>query len=107
MKKHIFTVIIIIFLSCLSSCEKDTQTGCRVGKFATLKIVNTSKNPYDIYNSNSSMGVLTGNSSRDYKVFVGNNTLSAVQKSGYVLYPTKVSKTINVIACENEYWTIP
>lgn len=69
-------------------CEKKGQ-----GK---VTIVNKSYNPYDLYQGEKYLTTIGGKDSISYMVNPGNYNFKAVQKSGYVMYPTVNLRTAKI-----------
>jgi hypothetical protein len=64
-----------------------------------IKIVSQSDNPYTLYINGSNQGTINGNSSRTIEVDAWQSYyVRVLQQSGYVLYPSEYTWTINVDA---------
>lgn len=95
MKKVIkVAVLLLSFAFVLNSCTKDNDSGPNTG---TLIIYNNSDNPYKLYVNGTFLKNQNGNSNVTLKKNPGIYTIRAVQISGYVLYPTDVSRSVSVI----------
>jgi len=60
-----------------------------------LRFTSTSSNPYLIEVDGNS-NVISGNTYKDYKLTKGTYSWKVTQQSGYVLYPTEKSGTVNL-----------
>ena len=106
------TLLLLLLLSSLVffSCKKeDTRPECEREKYATLLISNNSNNRYNLYINNAFALILQPHEiSIPIHLSSGNNKiLKAVQAEGYLLFPTEVTTTMNVVACSNYDWQIP
>jgi hypothetical protein len=62
---------------------------CILSKSGTLKINNTSSNPYDVYiNGVLKITNMAGGSTQSFKAGTGTYNIRVLQKNGYILYPT-------------------
>jgi len=95
--KTIITVFALLTL--FASCKKDdsaspaTTTQTNTG---TIRFNNTSSNPYQVNIDGVSHGILQGKSFSDVTVDAGTHTTEVIQQSGYLVYPTDESNTVNV-----------
>ncbi len=64
----------------ISDCERN-ETG-------SITIINTSTNPYDLYQDNNLIETIKGKSTITFDVTPATYQIKAVQKSGYLAYPT-------------------
>jgi len=72
----------------LTSSTKNMVT-CILAKSGTLKINNTSSNPYDIYiNGVLKITNMAGGTTQSFKAAIGTYNVRVLQKSGYVFTPT-------------------
>lgn len=85
-----FLFVGIIFFSSCSKEDSSTATPTY-----NLRFTNTSSNPY-LVEVDGTSNVLSGNTYRDYKLKKGTYAWKTTQQSGYVLYPTVVSGTVNL-----------
>lgn len=115
MKKTIYTLLSLMLLS-VTSCKKDGDNNnnnqldpCEEQNFGWISVSNTSSNPYGFYVNSQFVANIQGNSFlNDHQLSAGNNVqLYAVQLSGYILWPTEVNTTLNVVECSDYSWVIP
>lgn len=85
-----FLIVGIFFFS---SCEKDDTLP--VTPTYNLRFTSTSDNPY-LVEINGDSDILSGKTYRDYKLNKGTYSWKVTQQSGYVLYPTILSGTVNL-----------
>lgn len=110
MRKIILLTIVGFWLLLIYSCNKDDgQPDCEIQKFGTLMVSNNSTNPYDIYIDDIfEVRLMGGIISSEIIVNEGNNRkLYAKQVSGYVLFPTERTSTLNIVRCSEYSWQIP
>lgn len=110
MKKLFFLLISTSLL--LNSCAKDdslTDPACEQQNYGTITVSNSSSNPYDFYIDNVYIQRINGGSiTQEIQISEGNGRLvRATQVSGYVLYPTVVESSFNVISCSDYTWQVP
>ncbi len=89
-------IAILIIVSCL------ILPSCNNG---TIRITNTTQNPYALYIDNELKVVLTGNTYEDYSLPEGAHEIRVKQNSGYLIYPTEKSTVVTVKATEDIEWT--
>lgn len=65
---------------------------------SSIKMVNISENPYQIYIDNSYKGIIQGGYNNTYEVSPGSHTVSVVQDDGYILFPTEEDYDVNIQA---------
>lgn len=97
MKKIKFLVIVLALLA--GSCASKND--------ATLRITNVSGNPYSISINGNSKGILSGGSFEEYKLSAGSYSVTWVQLSGYVFYPTTGETSVIVTEKEEREILIP
>ncbi|QQS31132.1 MAG: hypothetical protein IPM47_09520 [Sphingobacteriales bacterium] len=81
----------LLFVLFLNSCGKDEDY---LPTF-NLRFTNTSSNPYLIEVDGNS-NVIQGSTYKDYKLKIGTYAWEVTQQSGYILYPTVLSGTVNL-----------
>lgn len=97
MKKTITALLLLImFLS-----------GCAALRMGTLQLTNNSSNPYSISIDGVSKGTMNGNTSKEFKLEEGSHSVSATQQSGYVLYPTVFSGSVNIQSGQKSVLSFP
>lgn len=107
MKKY----LLLLCLS-LTSCSENSifrdEKPCELNSEGTVKVVNSSNNPYHIYVDSDYIKTVLGNSSTMVTVKAGlDRQLNVEQKSGYLFYPTKVAMKMDITACVESIWFIP
>jgi hypothetical protein len=86
----LFSTLLFALAACIRSDKAVADTG-------TFRYNNTSSSSYEIFMDGGSSGVVYGQHYYDkIDVPIGSHTLNAVQKDGYMLYPTELSKTVTV-----------
>lgn len=105
----LFTLISILNFSSCSKSNEDSKPDCELKKYGTVIISNSSNNPYNVYIDNVFKVQVPGKSiSNKIELNEGNGRkLYAKQVSGYLLYPTEVDKSFNVVRCSDYSWQIP
>lgn len=69
-------------------CEKNGQ--------GVITIQNLSYNPYNLYQGDSFIETISGKTNKSFNVALGTYYFKAVQKSGYMMYPTKNSRSATI-----------
>ena len=82
-------------------------SGCAALRMGTLQLTNNSSNPYSISIDGVSKGTMNGNSSKEFKLDEGSHSVSATQQSGYIIYPTVFSGTINIQSGQKSVLSFP
>lgn len=106
----LYAAILTVFLfSCDgSSILPEKKKECEERQEGTLRVINTSKNPYTIYIDDVVEGRVEGGSSKTFtltkRYFV---TTKAKQISGYMFFPTEVVGSAIIKTCEESEWQIP
>jgi hypothetical protein len=72
-----------------------------------LGVTSTSTNPYTITIDGNNRGVVNGGSGASYDLSVGSHTVTATQNSGYVLFATVKTNTVNINQCQTTGFTFP
>lgn len=94
----------MILISFLSSCKKN----CETSNLGYIDIVNNSSYPYTVYIDGKIEGVLDGHKYwNDHEVFSGDHSIRYVQNSGYILYATDRTESVNVVQCGNTSFSFP
>lgn len=108
--------IALLTLLAFTGCKKDddkpdtpTVAACESGNFGFITISCTSTNPYEIRVDNVIYDTVPGNNIlQDMQLLQGNGRhLKATQVSGFILFPTVVESSFNVIRCSHYSWQIP
>jgi len=97
------------FFTCLSCDSSELLEPCETQKFGTIIISNNGSNPYNVYVDNQFIIQLgSGQISTEIELQEGNNReLYAEQVTGYILFPTTRTTSLNVVRCSNYSWQIP
>lgn len=96
------SVLIMLFVASCSDSDK-TSKSCEAQNTGDLTFVNSHEDPYDVYVNGGVVFTMSAYStnSRD-GVGAGNVSLRFIQKSGYFFYPTEITYTVSLQACENK-----
>ncbi|GDX52997.1 hypothetical protein LBMAG27_20440 [Bacteroidota bacterium] len=97
--KKLFSVVFLFAILQIISCE--------ALKMGTLQISNNSSNPYSLTIDGMNKGTINGNTSKDFKLAEGEHTVSATQQSGYLIYASVYSNTLNVYSGQKTNWNFP
>ena len=83
---------------------------CETNNTATIILINTSNNPYDIYLNGTLLRRVSGKSQTE-KITIAageNQKLYAKQVSGFLMKPTEKFYTVNIATCTtNNSWSFP
>jgi hypothetical protein len=75
---------------------------CQVKRIGKVRVINKSINPYDLYENDELVTTISGKSEFILNVEIGQANFRAVQKSGFMLYPTENKRVvITKSACQN------
>ena len=75
---------------------------CQVKRIGKVNIINKSINPYDLYKNGQLITTIKGKSEFNLNVELGQSNLKAIQKSGFMMYPTENKRTVNIKSpCQN------
>lgn len=109
MKNIFIATFAFLLLSNVASCKKEDSNSktnsrsipeCERLHYGTFAVDNYRSDPYKIYLNNSLLGTV---SARGYKEFpkIASKVYTAkyVQASGYILYPTEITKSIKIDEC--------
>ena len=99
MKKIVF-FFILLSSTLLVSCGG----GCNYGE---VRFTNTSSNPYNLFLDGTFESEIPGNTFIELNIFEGQHTAQVEQVSGFLLFPTIVTETLNVYGCEQGEWAFP
>ncbi len=76
---------------------------CEKKQLGKITIQNLSTNPYDLYGGNKYLGIIDGGKMLTYYVGNGQYSFKAIQRSGFVMYPTEnVRNTTITQVCQEE-----
>lgn len=110
MKKPLNTLLLAL-LALLSSffvsCKDDIINPDQVSTTGTVSFINNSSNPYNIFINDSYEFQMNGESYRDRTMSVGYYIIRVEQVSGYVLYPTVQTYSVNLSADGKEVVSFP
>jgi len=103
---------VVLFALSVIGCQDDSvlspKEPCERDQTGTLKVNNTSSNPYDIYIDGEYVKRVPGKSNvGEIPIKQGSRKLRAIQVSGYILYPTEVTADGTVATCKETFWQIP
>ena len=69
---------------------------CELKKIGKVKVVNKSTNPYDLYKNGVLVETIKGKSEYDLNVPIGTTNLKAIQKTGFMMYPTENKRPVSI-----------
>ncbi|GGD24419.1 hypothetical protein [Flavobacterium orientale] len=85
------------FYNVLNEVNKEVnKPECEKKQQGVIVIENHSINPYDLFHGNKFIETLQGKTAKTFYVNNGNYTFKAVQKSGYLMYPTENIRSANI-----------
>lgn len=88
---------LIAFWNVLNKTNKEVnKPECEKRQQGKIVIENHSSNPYDLYQENKFIETLQGKTSKIFYVNNGNYNFKAVQKSGYLMYPTENIRSASI-----------
>lgn len=67
----------------------ETERECYKKQQGVVKVENHSSNPYDLYMGQKYLGIINGKNTQTFYLNKGYYEFKAVQRSGYMLYPTE------------------
>jgi len=102
--KRLMPLFLALFVLSALGCEKEENPDCLTG---FVRFTNNSSNPYELYINNQYETQIRGNSSMNLSLDQGSYQVKAVQVSGYLIYPTVKTATINVFGCQEGQWVFP
>lgn len=106
--KQIFFIFTILFAS--HSCQKDESFAerCYEENIGFFTITNQSTNPYDVWIDGEFVGRLDGQKFiSDFEVTAGNHSVYVKQVSGYLLFPTEITKNFTLASCQEIGFVFP
>jgi hypothetical protein len=75
---------------------------CQVKRIGKVNVINKSTNPYDLYKNGELITTIKGKSEFNLNVELGQSNLRAIQKSGFMMYPTENKRIVNIKSpCQN------
>ena len=98
--KKIVIFLILFSATLLVSCGEDCTHG-------EVRFTNISSNPYDLYIDDVYETTIPGNSFIERNIVEGQHTGRVEQVSGFLLFPTIVTETLNVYGCQQSEWVFP
>ncbi len=100
----------LFFIGCDGSDPEpvDNRPDCEKNNTAILQVSNSFDNPYDLYIDKKHLGVINGGAALSNIKVPSDRVfeIKAIQKSGYVIYPTIVEGETNVKSCSNSSFVI-
>ena len=95
-------VLFFFFLSStlFVSCGED----CTYGE---VRFTNNSSNPYNLYIDDTYEATISGNAFIEINIIEGQHTGRVEQVSGFLLFPTIETITLNVYGCQQSEWVFP
>jgi hypothetical protein len=105
----LFVFFIFSFFAFACQQANEVLPECEKNKTGTIRLSNNSSSPYDFFIDNVFVERIQGGViSKAFTIKEGNNRkFYAKQVSGYILWPTEVEKTFNVVSCSSYSWQIP
>ena len=81
--------------------QQDQVPECEKNYFGTVQIINKSSNPYLIYDNKKYVFTIPGGGETTINVELGLHTITAEQKSGYLMYATVNNRDVEIVkACD-------
>ena len=75
---------------------------CQVKRIGKVNVINKSANPYDLYKNGELITTIKGKSEFSLNIELGQSNLRAIQKSGFMMYPTENKRIVNIKSpCQN------
>lgn len=104
MKEGILLMVSIFFI--FVGCSKDEVGGpdCNSGE---VRFVNNDDDPYNFYIDGAFVMVLNGSRYLDRTLPKGHHSWTAIQRSGYILFPKERYGEVNVFGCDEYTVTFP
>lgn len=80
----------------------ESRPFCQIKNIGTVNVINKSTNPYDLYQNGEFITTIKGKSEFNLKVGIGQSNFRAIQKSGFMMYPTENKRTVKISSpCQN------
>jgi len=94
-------------LDALVEQEEENKPDCEKQNKGFVTFKNVSSNPYNLYLNGDFIQTIAGNSSESFLIELGTHRFKAIQKSGYLLYPTEnIRNAIINNPCEEKVFKI-
>lgn len=88
--------------------QESNKPPCEKDDFGTVKLINTSTNPYNIYVDGKFLTTINGGYEQKLKLKSGSHRLKCEQVSGFLLYATVKEVNVNTVRCsDNQFWRFP
>ena len=101
------TILFLFLLLAAGACQKDSSTdpkqveNCVRLHRGDFEVVNTKSDPYYLYMNGSLWGEVGANNTKTFTDRAsGSYSFKAVQKSGYLIYPTEFTSASTIVDCE-------
>lgn len=107
MKKIVF---ILAFVALLAGCKKsEPLADCEVNKTGSIKVVNSSANPYRLYVDGTFYGNVPGNANFTIETIgAGAGKFVFVEQiSGYLVFPSTFQNSLTVNQCTTSEFYFP
>lgn len=80
----------------------ETVPFCQIKKIGKVNVLNKSTNPYDLYKNGELVATIKGKSEYNCNIELGQTNFRAIQKSGFMMYPTENKRIVNIkTPCQN------
>ena len=100
MKKFVLLTFTVSTLFVISCTKEDTRPDCEKNNWGTLNVDNYLKSPYKVYIDGAYKGTVDAYGNVDYtSISSGTHATKYIQASGYVLYPTEYTLSVNITSC--------
>jgi hypothetical protein len=107
MKKLLTILMAVALMATVSSCKKDDPNDpnnpnaapCVQNNTGTLKVDSYKDDPYYIYVNGAYKGTVGAYGVVSYTLSAGTYSTKYTQKSGYILYPTEYTSSVNITKC--------
>jgi hypothetical protein len=75
---------------------------CQIKRIGNVNVINKSTNPYELYKNGELITTIKGKAEFSFNVELGQTTLRAIQKSGFMMYPTENKRIVSIkTPCQN------
>lgn len=90
-------ILIAFFFGC---AKEDTRPDCEKNDWGSLKVDSYKSDPYEVYIDNAYKGTVSAYGDVTYaNISSGTHATKYIQASGYILYPTEYTLSVNIPQC--------
>lgn len=99
MKKILLSAIVIVLFT-MGCAKEDTRPDCEKNNWGSLKVDSYLADPYDVSIDGAYKGQVAGYGDVTYDhISSGTHATKYTQASGYILYPTVYTLSVNITQC--------